>query len=84
VNGTDEGITLEQIAAAGSNSTTEMENFPFQFQAYPDNTAMPMQAGSTYSVELVATFADGETSAATVLTKATSTQATVGNAQGPG
>jgi hypothetical protein len=76
VNGTDEGVTLEQTAPAGSNNSVGLENFPFQFQAYPDNTAMPIQAGRTYSVELVATFGDGETSTATVLTNATPTLAT--------
>jgi len=70
VNGSDEGVTLEQIGGAGSNNSVRMENFPFQFQAYPENSAMPIQGGTTYSVELVATFGDGETSAATVLTKA--------------
>lgn len=74
VNGTDEGITLFQIGPPGTNHTVK-QSADYQFQAYPNNASMPIQAGKTYFVELVATFGDGETSTATALTTATSTLA---------
>ena len=37
-----------------------MESFYYQYEAYPNSTSMLIQAGKTYSIEVLATFADGE------------------------
>lgn len=59
VNGTDDGIV------ARFNNTITV--YAYQLKT---STSVLIQAGKTYSVELVATFRDGETSTATASTVA--------------
>lgn len=58
VNGTDEGV----VASFDNLYNTV---YTYLLKANPLNASMPIQADKTYSVELVATFRDGETSTAT-------------------
>jgi hypothetical protein len=74
INGTDQGSTPLNVVLPYNGSA--MESFYYQYQAYPNNTSIQIQVGKTYSIELVATFADGETSAATAHAAATSTLVT--------
>jgi hypothetical protein len=63
VNGTDEGT----VASFTNNTLT---NFAYERKASPENPAMPILSGGTYSVLLIATFRDGDTSTASVSTVA--------------
>jgi len=74
INGTDEGSTPLNVFLPYNDSA--MESFYYQYQAQPTNTSLSIQAGKTYSIELLAAFADGETSTVMALTTATTTLAT--------
>ena len=53
INGTSEGL--------GTYSTNTMTNYAVVFKANPTNPAMPIVAGKTYTITLVATFQDNST-----------------------
>lgn len=62
INGTDEGIV-------GSFNNT-ITDYGYVLKANPHNPSLPVQAGKTYHVELVAAFRDGDTSTAAASTVA--------------
>ncbi len=55
INGTDEGITTP---------ANTMTNYALLFKATPNNPAMPIIAGKTYAIVVVARFQDNSTSTA--------------------
>jgi hypothetical protein len=57
INGTDEGTTPY---------TNTMTNYADWFKAMPSNPAMPIMAGKTYAITLIATFEDNSTFTASV------------------
>ncbi len=52
INGTDEGITT---------TANPMTNYALVFKAQPNNPAMPIEDGNTYTITVVATFQDNST-----------------------
>ena len=74
INGTDEGSTPLNVFLPYNGSA--IESFYYRYQAYPTNTSLSIEAGKPYSIELLAAFADGETSSVMALTTATTTLAT--------
>jgi hypothetical protein len=63
INGTDEGITT---------TANTMTNYALVFKAQPNNPAMPIVDGKTYTITLVATFQDKSTSTASATVVASS------------
>jgi hypothetical protein len=55
VSGTDEGISSQTTAST-------MTNYALVFKAQPNNPNMPIVAGKTYAIRLVATFQNNSTS----------------------
>lgn len=63
INGTDEGIIT------GPNATTTIllrTSYTFAFETQPNNSAMPIIAGKTYTILIVATFQDNSTGTVSV------------------
>jgi hypothetical protein len=67
INDTDEGTTA---------TANTMTNYVLVFKAQPNNPAMPIIAGKTYTTRLVATFQDNSTctASATVVASTSSGQ----------
>ncbi len=70
INDTDEGTQTfyNEVTTAFYNRTS----YPFFFEAQPDNPVMPIIAGKTYAITVVATFQDNSTSAVSVTVVAVS------------
>lgn len=72
INGTDEGTTIGPNATVSYATNLLYTNYTVGYTVHPNNPAMPIIAGETYTIKVVSTFQDNSTYTASATVVASS------------